>query len=112
MDTNSDIQVVENAVVTTGDKPEVVVAAPESLESLADKIVDAGQQIQVVSVDRAKTGEEKEAKEEMVDHVARIPNPSCKYCYGRGHLGKDLKSGRYVHCRCVMTKEERKSRRA
>ena len=26
------------------------------------------------------------------------PNPRCKMCYGRGHIGQDAKTGRYRIC--------------
>lgn len=30
----------------------------------------------------------------------RAPKPSCKKCYGRGWVGRNLKTGLYVPCRC------------
>lgn len=36
--------------------------------------------------------------------VAREPDPGCKRCYGRGHVGKDVVTGRYVTCRCCRQK--------
>ena len=33
--------------------------------------------------------------------LARLPNPNCKRCYGRGHVGRDVSTGLYVPCRCV-----------
>lgn len=44
--------------------------------------------------------------------IAKMPNPKCSRCHGRGHLGKDLKTGKYVRCVCVYTDEEAKARRA
>ena len=29
------------------------------------------------------------------------PDPKCKKCWGRGHIGKDLKSGQFIPCKCV-----------
>lgn len=29
------------------------------------------------------------------------PNPKCKKCYGRGHVGFDLKSQTWVICKCT-----------
>ena len=31
----------------------------------------------------------------------QFPNPKCKKCYGRGHVGKDLKTGLMIPCKCV-----------
>jgi len=32
----------------------------------------------------------------------QYPNPKCKKCYGRGHVGKDLKTGLFIPCKCVQ----------
>ena len=32
------------------------------------------------------------------------PNPSCKYCYGRGYEGINSKTSGAVLCRCVVKK--------
>lgn len=37
------------------------------------------------------------------------PDPKCKKCYGRGHIGKDVKSGNFVPCKCVK-KANKKTR--
>jgi len=45
----------------------------------------------------------------MVDkqiHYSKFirPNESCKYCYGRGTVGKDVNTGETVICSCVIKK--------
>ena len=32
--------------------------------------------------------------------LRRYPKANCKRCFGRGHIGIDRKTGRYVPCRC------------
>lgn len=32
------------------------------------------------------------------------PNPNCKHCYGRGHEGRDVLTGKIRVCRCVLKK--------
>jgi hypothetical protein len=32
------------------------------------------------------------------------PKPNCKYCYGRGYEGRNIKTNRIVVCRCVIKK--------
>jgi len=38
------------------------------------------------------------------------PNPNCKYCYGRGHEGRNIKTNRIVVCRCVIKKIDKLKR--
>lgn len=33
-------------------------------------------------------------------------NLSCKKCYGRGYIGKNLTTGKLVPCKCVKTRDE------
>lgn len=33
--------------------------------------------------------------------VDKMPDPNCRKCYGRGHLGKNLSTNLYVPCSCV-----------
>jgi len=30
------------------------------------------------------------------------PNPSCKYCYGRGYTGRDMVSKAPIPCKCIQ----------
>ncbi len=32
------------------------------------------------------------------------PDPNCKHCYGRGHEGRDVLTGKIRVCRCVLKK--------
>lgn len=32
----------------------------------------------------------------------QFPDPKCKKCYGRGRVGKDLKTGNFIPCKCVQ----------
>lgn len=34
--------------------------------------------------------------------LKRMPKASCRKCYGRGYIGKDLKTNQYVPCSCVL----------
>lgn len=29
------------------------------------------------------------------------PKPSCRKCYGRGHVGRNIRTGKHVPCACV-----------
>ncbi len=31
-----------------------------------------------------------------------LPDPNCNSCYGRGHLGKNLTTGKFVPCSCTQ----------
>ena len=33
--------------------------------------------------------------------LGKAPKPSCKKCYGRGHVGRNVDTGKYVPCSCV-----------
>lgn len=35
------------------------------------------------------------------------PDPNCKKCYGRGHVGRSQESGLYIPCSCVLKKARR-----
>ncbi len=35
------------------------------------------------------------------------PDPNCKHCYGRGHEGRDVLTGRIQVCRCVLKRINR-----
>ena len=41
-----------------------------------------------------------EGKKPLIE-LDQHPDPKCKKCYGRGHVGKDLKTGKMIPCRCV-----------
>ncbi len=32
------------------------------------------------------------------------PDPKCKHCFGRGHEGRDVVTGKIRPCRCVLKK--------
>jgi hypothetical protein len=36
--------------------------------------------------------------------LEKKPNPNCKICYGVGHTGKDLKTGKYLPCKCTYVR--------
>jgi len=38
------------------------------------------------------------------------PDPNCKYCYGRGSEGKNVKTNQIVVCRCVVKKIDKLKR--
>lgn len=42
--------------------------------------------------------------------LKRDPNPKCKSCYGRGHVGKNLATGMYEPCKCTGAWDAEKSR--
>lgn len=57
------------------------------------------------------TGEIVDVLEDEVDtltpfqvRLKSLPNSSCKVCYGRMYLGKNIKTGLYVPCRKCMKK--------
>lgn len=33
--------------------------------------------------------------------VGRKPKASCSKCYGRGHVGRNVDTGKYMPCSCV-----------
>ena len=39
--------------------------------------------------------------------LGRRPNPGCKRCHGRGHLGRDVTTNEYVPCKCVKARPVR-----
>lgn len=55
------------------------------------------------------TGEIKEIEKLTAKQLAsrkwkeldKKPNPSCKRCYGRGYIGRDVITDRVIECRCV-----------
>ena len=64
-----------------------------------------------------KTGEikelntDEEALEAMKDGWIKLdkrPNPGCRHCHGRGHLGKNLSTNTYIPCRCVKKRNKTK----
>ncbi len=36
-----------------------------------------------------------------LNKAKKRPNPKCKYCYGRGYIGIDIKSNTVVWCDCL-----------
>jgi len=36
-------------------------------------------------------------------------NDGCPKCWGRGHIGKDLKTGKHILCKCLKKIDEKKS---
>jgi len=40
--------------------------------------------------------------------IENLPNPNCKWCYGRGYVGKRRTDLRPVLCRCVGHWEHRR----
>ena len=65
-------------------------------------------QAQVVEVNAKREA----AGEHKIEPIAKMPKPNCRRCYGLGHLGKDIKSGKYIKCVCVLNDDEAKARRA
>ena len=49
------------------------------------------------------------AGEPPLVELDQYPDPKCKKCYGRGHVGKDLKTGLMIPCKCVK-KANKKTR--
>jgi hypothetical protein len=45
-----------------------------------------------------------------IEPVARQPKKNCRHCQGRGHMGKNLITGRYVPCYCVEDPATKKAR--
>ena len=91
-------------VVQSGNQAEVE-ARLKDLDPLVQKVMTA-EQVSVVNAERERTGQGK------IEEIAKMPNPSCRRCHGRGHLGKDVKSDTYIKCVCVLTDSEAKTRRA
>jgi hypothetical protein len=45
-----------------------------------------------------------------IEPIARQPKKNCRHCHGRGHMGKNLITGRYVPCYCVEEPGQKKAR--
>jgi hypothetical protein len=60
-----------------------------------------------VTAENTKRGENGEGE---IEPIARQPKKNCRHCQGRGHMGKNLITGRYVPCYCVEDPETKKSR--
>lgn len=45
---------------------------------------------------------EKQVNLGYIVEIRRLPKPSCKHCYGRGHVGKNIETSLYVPCSCVL----------
>ena len=41
---------------------------------------------------------------ETYKELGNMPKASCRKCYGRGYIGKDLKRNQYIPCSCVKAK--------
>jgi len=39
--------------------------------------------------------------EPLLEELKCMPDPNCRYCYGRGYTGKDTITDLYVPCKCV-----------
>jgi len=37
-----------------------------------------------------------------VKPLKRLPGKKCNHCYGVGHLGKDLTTGKFIPCSCTQ----------
>lgn len=37
----------------------------------------------------------------------KAPNPNCKRCHGRGHLGYNVTYKKYVPCKCTKIRKKR-----
>ena len=48
--------------------------------------------------------EAKASAPKKLEPIRSDPDPSCKKCYGRGHVGTNIKTGRKIACKCVLKK--------
>lgn len=39
--------------------------------------------------------------EEKWELLGKKPDKNCRICYGRGHIGRDTRTGLFVPCRCT-----------
>jgi hypothetical protein len=60
-----------------------------------------------VTAENVKREEDGKGK---IEQVARQPKKNCRHCQGRGYMGKNLITGRYVPCYCVEDPETEKAR--
>ena len=91
-------------IIQVVDNPEQAAKLHDALENLTDKIMTV-EQVNAENTKRESEGTPK------IEPIAKVPNPNCRRCHGRGHLGKDIKSGIYVKCVCVLSDDEAKARR-
>jgi hypothetical protein len=55
-----------------------------------------------ITKDRVPPPKQDFSDEEMAEIMARAkPKGSCKKCYGRGHMGRNVTTGKLVVCVCV-----------
>jgi len=43
---------------------------------------------------------------EKPEEMRKAPNPRCKKCFGRGHVGHDAVRGGEIPCRCTFSDKE------
>lgn len=43
---------------------------------------------------------------EKPEEKRKEPNPRCKKCFGRGHVGHDAVRGGLIPCRCTFSEKE------
>lgn len=70
---------------------------------LTGKELDLAREIKTDPAETKMTADEMMAKF-MPDVVPlkRLPDPKCRKCYGVGHRGKNLSTGKYVPCNCTQ----------
>ena len=93
----------------TGEIIQVVETGAHAHSAEASGIVSKIMSQSQVDAENAKR--KAEGKGEIVP-IAKVPKANCRRCYGRGHLGKDIKSDQFIKCPCVYTEDEAKARRA
>ena len=59
-------------------------------------------------VAKMKESMTEEEFEKRFNEVYVLPKRSCKKCYGRGHVGKNLMTGKVVMCTCMKVKKVKK----
>jgi hypothetical protein len=91
----------------TGELVQVVDTESEKAALQAAEITEKVLTQAEVNTENAKRETEGEGK---IEQIARQPKKNCRHCYGRGHMGKNLVTGRYVPCYCVEEPDHKKSR--
>lgn len=86
------------------------ILTPDEIQrELQKAMLLTGKQLDLTREIKDRRDEPKMTADEMMakfmpDHVPlkRLPDPNCKKCYGVGHKGKNLSTGKYVPCRCTQ----------
>ncbi len=86
------------------------ILTPDQIKNQLEKaMLSTGKELDLAREIKAPRDEPKMTADEMlakfmpgVVPLSRLPDPKCRKCYGVGHRGKNLTTGKYVPCCCTQ----------